>query len=437
MISEEEITVKEIIPIERALTVVEPEQEPEPEPAVESEFDDTLPVPPMFSIYQIPKDGAPLPVAPHPYYPISKDGMYLYRKLLIGHGYVPQKTLPKTLKSIGENTKGLFYWTAPPVPAEVCASIVSFFRHIFEKQRTEAEVLLLIHKETMEWKVWIPTQEVSYSGVKSVYEPADIPKGYVLVGTMHSHCDFGAFHSGTDTNDAREFDGLHITIGKIMEDKPEIAAMVMMNKVQFIYDEDVHIVADFSNLEAGETLPEWDEYVTVNSSLTSGHKPKGWELFDKYKPAPTYTYKPPTTMKPSWWEDNKDNTKYTGWSGSRDHDYRSMTDEEWDALFERKYNQNKPESLWEKLQKSQNAKDLFADDYWEDGLPQGLADIILDSGTLQEEDFDHITQNYEDGVNPFWWKSLYLKKFARTVGVLEALGLSIEYHVKTKKLGEK
>jgi hypothetical protein len=35
------------------------------------------------------------------------------------------------------------------------------------------------------------------------------------VGTIHSHCDFGAFHSGTDHEDESTFDGLHVTFGDI------------------------------------------------------------------------------------------------------------------------------------------------------------------------------------------------------------------------------
>lgn len=40
-------------------------------------------------------------------------------------------------------------------------------------------------------------------------------EGLIEAGTMHSHCNSGAFASGTDKDDERNRDGLHVTIGKL------------------------------------------------------------------------------------------------------------------------------------------------------------------------------------------------------------------------------
>jgi hypothetical protein len=46
--------------------------------------------------------------------------------------------------------------------------------------------------------------------------------GLIEAGTVHSHCDGGAFQSSTDKNDEETRDGLHITVGKLKSDQFDI-----------------------------------------------------------------------------------------------------------------------------------------------------------------------------------------------------------------------
>jgi hypothetical protein len=50
-----------------------------------------------------------------------------------------------------------------------------------------------------------------------------------MVGTIHSHCDFSAFHSGTDEADESTFDGVHLTFGHVNSDKFSIASSIVFN----------------------------------------------------------------------------------------------------------------------------------------------------------------------------------------------------------------
>jgi hypothetical protein len=58
----------------------------------------------------------------------------------------------------------------------------------------------------------------------------DLLPGYVVFGDIHSHCDFGAFHSGTDDADERHGlgDGLHITIGRLGHISKDYSARWML-----------------------------------------------------------------------------------------------------------------------------------------------------------------------------------------------------------------
>jgi len=69
-------------------------------------------------------------------------------------------------------------------PAPFIAQVVHFFRVVWEKHRAEAEVLILWNPELKEYRPWIPVQRVNGGGVKSIYEAADIPEGFQLVGSL-------------------------------------------------------------------------------------------------------------------------------------------------------------------------------------------------------------------------------------------------------------
>lgn len=129
--------------------------------------------------------------------------------------------------------------------------IMKYFQMIYDEHKTEAGVLLMVHPETKQWRVFIPIQvDCSGGGVnylppksssdgltgrtKELYDAVFEHKtlgprmlelyeeysklqedGWCLFGTIHSHCNFGAFHSGVDDNDEINFEGLHITIGNV------------------------------------------------------------------------------------------------------------------------------------------------------------------------------------------------------------------------------
>ena len=131
--------------------------------------------------------------------------------------------------------------------------VMKYFQQIYDAHQTEAAVLLMVNLTTKQWEVaFVPQLDCSGGGVNYVVPQAsldDVPQdskkrryyeaifqdpeakalmiraheeyqklinaGYVLYGTIHSHCNFSAFHSGTDDRDEIEFDGLHITIGNV------------------------------------------------------------------------------------------------------------------------------------------------------------------------------------------------------------------------------
>jgi hypothetical protein len=118
-----------------------------------------------------------------------------------------------------------------------------FFREVYNKHQAESAVILLVNSETKDFKpLFVVNYDVSGGSVhyiNPVETHADprvknlllreevstahakvvnlynklFSEGYRIFGTIHSHCDFAAFHSGTDDADEVKQDGLHITVG--------------------------------------------------------------------------------------------------------------------------------------------------------------------------------------------------------------------------------
>jgi len=117
-------------------------------------------------------------------------------------------------------TPGSIEWKGKKISYEVWSQIVAFFKDTQEKFKSEAQIRLYCHRETMEWKAWAYPQTAR--GMK-VDELEDHPQkevdllqfgdDWIQLGTVHHHCDMSAFQSGTDVNDEINQEGVHITCG--------------------------------------------------------------------------------------------------------------------------------------------------------------------------------------------------------------------------------
>lgn len=110
----------------------------------------------------------------------------------------------------------------PKIPADTFKMVVDFVFLVYDKKKTESNVLCYL-KNTKDkvlvpdFKMIVPEQTVYPAKVDYKVPPDDkIPQGYeLLVGSIHSHPGFSSFQSGTDSQDeGKLFEGFHITIGQ-------------------------------------------------------------------------------------------------------------------------------------------------------------------------------------------------------------------------------
>lgn len=119
----------------------------------------------------------------------------------------------------GDKIESVGDWKAAPFPLELWLQVVAFFK---SSPTDEVQVRLYYNAETRTWAahahpqngMGMTTRELPDHPDSGTRPDVTDPR-FVLVGTIHSHCNADAFQSSTDETNEVTQDGLHITIGKI------------------------------------------------------------------------------------------------------------------------------------------------------------------------------------------------------------------------------
>jgi len=174
----------------------------------------------------------------------------------------------------------VFEWKGERIPSYLWKQIVSFMCYTDKKYYSEAQLRLVYQPEHDWWDVVVLPQYVG-TGMSSK-EIADHKnreailaqyEGWKEWGTVHHHCAGVAFQSGTDLNDEKEKNGVHITLG-------HIGSEVMS----------AHCRVSFRTLFYGTVLEDWvegDEPLVATTAVF----PEAWkdQLFLKPKPVAVQT----------------------------------------------------------------------------------------------------------------------------------------------------
>lgn len=162
-----------------------------------------------------------------PYFIALKDGYHMVKSTHWGKVMVPVKEVPDLPEY---KAASILWYPEQRIPQELIAQVWGFFLQVFKDIQSEAMVYLT-HKDG-QYRVFVPPQKVTKVAVNATFDAANVGD-WQVVGTIHSHCDFSAYHSSTDQHDADGMDGLHITIGNVNSYTPSVALMISVNKVKW------------------------------------------------------------------------------------------------------------------------------------------------------------------------------------------------------------
>lgn len=148
------------------------------------------------------------------------------------------------LKHDVKATSANYQWTGPRIDPAEWAAMMAFFEWTYLTEKSEAQVRWYVHP-TLGWKCWafpqkggtsMTTKELPLDSGDSAQQRAKFnpSEGWLYYMTVHHHCSMSAFQSGTDEQDEKKVDGLHITIGNM--DKPKRDIHVRMYQRHHRFD---------------------------------------------------------------------------------------------------------------------------------------------------------------------------------------------------------
>lgn len=164
-------------------------------------------------------------------YIINGEGTFLRKKIGITDALIKVNNISHLKSSVSSFGK----INIPVIPKDYTSKITKFFKWAYSEHNGEAVVLIYYNPELNDFDIFPTNQEVSGASASYIKEGLS-HTGYLLVGTIHSHANFGASHSGIDNDDELNFDGVHITIGNVNDTYQSISCSVVVNGQRFMYD---------------------------------------------------------------------------------------------------------------------------------------------------------------------------------------------------------
>lgn len=227
-------------------------------------------------------EGESLPEDAKRVFVVAKNGNFLYRRDNWVKALVPRKEIP-----LLQHLKPTAELLLPRMDSVTFQRILAFFRRVYHEHGTEAYVELLFNPE-LGWNFGIPHQRVSVANVHHSDPLQTQP--YNRVGTAHSHGSMSAFHSGTDIDDEKNFDGIHITFGNIDSENFSLSPEVVVDEHRFPLQgewvQGIQAVAGFGGGHANYTgsrneyykiIPEQKiEFIVPDEWMTKIHSVGRW-----------------------------------------------------------------------------------------------------------------------------------------------------------------
>ena len=198
-------------------------------------FDSRYPLPPV--VIKREDDAGWLEEEPV-FYVLGRNGLMICRNGEFFRSAAPARAWPPGLAE----QESFLVPQFPKVPRRLFERVVGFFDRINELHGSEAAVLLVWDRENRKVVLMVPEQTATtletWSG-KDVaigveyYPPTDLAPDHVVFGDIHSHATSAAYASATDKDDEEYRAGLHVVVGKINQDPPDIHVEAVADGTRF------------------------------------------------------------------------------------------------------------------------------------------------------------------------------------------------------------
>jgi len=220
-------------------------------------------------VYLKLNEAMPWPEEEKAFYLLGHNGIFFCRNTPFFRSCVPVNRFPSELAGQEPFLK-LSY---PRLPRRLLEQIVGFFDLINARHGAEAGVLLAWNRQDESIEVIVPEQ-VGYIGttwrgdpypIDLKYEVPVLPPHLFLLGSVHSHCDGAAYASYTDQSDEVHRPGLHIVVGRILDEPPQFHCEAIADGYRFPVRDLGLVVEGYHSRRVSEVPADWLDKLKVKS----------------------------------------------------------------------------------------------------------------------------------------------------------------------------
>lgn len=200
------------------------------------------------------------------FYLMARDGLFVCRN----HPFFRSCVRARGGPSLLEEQRPFLQPRFPVIPQAVFERAVGFFSQIADRQNSEAAAMLVWDGVEEEVRLVVPPQTATMSrswyGYRTPvgvhYEPPpDLPHHWLPFGDIHSHVHYAAYASSTDKHDEEHAAGLHIVVGRIDEEPPEVHVEAVVDGQRFRLD--LERVVEGYAARRDDVPDEWLDRVAV------------------------------------------------------------------------------------------------------------------------------------------------------------------------------
>lgn len=214
------------------------------------------------------------------FYLVAKEGIYQCRN----HMFFRSCVKAENISGLEEHREHLTS-SYPIVPKAILQRVAGFFGYIAGKHDAEAIVLLAYNMQTFAIEEVCPEQWVEewpssytpgkyYSDADIKYKVPTLPSHLIQIGDIHSHINFSAYHSHMDIGDEKSRPGLHLVIGKLNQEPPDMCAQVVADGGRF----DIDMKDVIEGYDERQNFPaEWLDKFSLKRLKESPHKTYKWD----------------------------------------------------------------------------------------------------------------------------------------------------------------
>lgn len=201
------------------------------------------------------------------FYLLSSAGCFLCRNTPFFRSCVPVESFPSELAA----QKPFLTLSYPRIPRRLMEQVIGFFDIIGQRHASEAAVLLIWNRATEVIDIVVPEQvgivgKSTYGNPYPLaleYQIPPLPPELVLLGDIHSHVDGLAYSSYLDKSDEVHRPGLHIVVGRILDEPPQFHCEAIADGFRFKIGDLGLVLEGYQRRRVKEVPPEWISKVVV------------------------------------------------------------------------------------------------------------------------------------------------------------------------------